>query len=53
VKDYPSSPNRILRKIALEGPLDEDQKTRLIQIADLCPVHKMISAGTRIHTTAV
>jgi putative redox protein len=53
VKDEPGSPNRILRKISLEGPLDEDQKARLIQIADLCPVHKMISAGTKIYTTSV
>jgi len=53
VKDDPTAPYRIIRKIHLEGPLDEEQKTRLIQIANLCPVHKMVSTGTRIETTSV
>jgi putative redox protein len=50
VKDEPNSPNRIVRKIELLGPLDEDQKKRLLQIADLCPVHKMLSAGVNIQS---
>lgn len=50
VKDDPGSPYRIVRTIHLNGPLDNDQKARLIQIADLCPVHKMVSSGTRIET---
>jgi len=53
VKDDPTAPYRIIRKIHLEGPLDEEQKTRLIQIANLCPVHKMVSTGTRIETTSI
>jgi len=50
VKDSPNSPNRIVRTIALKGPLDEEQKIRLIQIADLCPVHKMLSGGIKIES---
>ena len=50
VKDKPTSPSRIIRKISLTGLLDDDQKARLIQIADLCPVHKMLSAGVKIQT---
>jgi putative redox protein len=50
VKDYPAAPYRIVRTIRLIGPLDEEQKTRLIQIADLCPVHKMLTRGTEVHT---
>jgi putative redox protein len=53
VKDDPGFPNRIVRKIELLGPLDEEQKARLIQIADLCPVHKMISAGVKIQSQLV
>ena len=50
VKDEPGAPTRIIRKIEISGLLDEDQKARLIQIADLCPVHKMISSGIKIDT---
>jgi putative redox protein len=50
VKDEPTSVSRIIRKIELIGLLDDDQKARLIQIADLCPVHKMISVGVKIQT---
>lgn len=53
VKDDPGSPYRIVRKIHLSGPLSDEQKSRLIQIADLCPVHKMVSGGTNIQTTAI
>lgn len=50
VKDDPHGPSRIVRKIELSGPLDEEQKARLLQIADLCPVHKMLSAGVKIES---
>lgn len=41
-KDSDSGPV-IERKIQLTGPaLDEDQKARLLQIADACPVHKLL-----------
>lgn len=29
--------------IAFEGPLDEEQKKRLLAIADRCPIHKALS----------
>lgn len=38
------------REIALEGPLDEEQRARLMEIADRCPVHKTLSAGVVIET---
>jgi len=31
--------------IACEGPLDDTQRARLIQIANACPVHKAITRG--------
>ena len=38
------------REIALEGELDGDQRQRLLQIADRCPVHRTLEASSRIDT---
>jgi putative redox protein len=38
------------REIKLTGPLDEDQKARLMDIADRCPVHRTLTTGSRIET---
>jgi putative redox protein len=42
--------DRIEREIEIEGPLDEDQKQRLLQIADRCPVHKTLTSEVEITT---
>ncbi|MBE9099527.1 OsmC family protein [Vacuolonema iberomarrocanum] len=34
----------------LEGELSDEQKQRLLVIADKCPIHKMLSANVDIHT---
>lgn len=39
------------RVLELEGPLDETQKNRLLEIADKCPVHKTLHAPVKIETT--
>ncbi len=39
------------REIHLEGPLDTDQRAKLLEIADKCPVHKTLEASSRIETT--
>jgi len=39
------------RKITLEGDLSEEQKTKLLQIADKCPVHKTLHSKTQVITT--
>lgn len=39
------------RELALSGPIDEAQRTRLLEIADRCPVHRTLSAGSRVVTT--
>ncbi|MEJ7616395.1 MAG: OsmC family protein [Pyrinomonadaceae bacterium] len=36
--------HRIERTINLEGPLTAEQKTRLLEIAHKCPVHKTLSS---------
>ncbi len=39
------------REIALDGSLDEDQRARLLAIANRCPVHLTLSARIDIRTT--
>lgn len=46
----PASGNDLARSISLEGPLDEDQRSRLLQIAEACPVHKLLTGEVRIAT---
>lgn len=41
---------RILRQIHIEGALDDDQRARLMEIADKCPVHKLVTLPTRVVT---
>lgn len=38
------------RIISLGGPLDGEQRARLMEIADRCPVHRTLSAGAAIET---
>jgi putative redox protein len=42
--------DRIERTIALEGPLDDAQRARLIEIADKCPVHRTLTSEVEIRT---
>lgn len=42
--------DRIERIIAIEGDLDEDQRTRLMEIADKCPVHRTLKSEVWIET---
>ncbi len=38
------------REILLEGNIDQETRNRMMQIADMCPVHKTLSQGARITT---
>ena len=38
----------IRRRIRLRGPLDADQRRRLMEIADRCPVSRTLRASPRI-----
>jgi uncharacterized OsmC-like protein/esterase/lipase len=44
--------DQIERVIAMEGPLDAEQRKRLIEIADKCPVHRTLTSEVRILTSA-
>ncbi len=38
------------RELRLEGDLTEDQRTRLLEIADKCPVHRTLEHGAKVET---
>ena len=40
------------RAITIEGELDDDQRQRLMEIADRCPVHKTLKETSEIRTIA-
>jgi putative redox protein len=43
--------SRFDRKISLKGNLSEEQTNKLLDIANHCPVHKILSNTISIHTT--
>src|SRR6185295_8098266 len=45
--------DRIEREIALGGPLDAEQRARLLAIADRCPVHRTLTSEIDIRTRLV
>jgi putative redox protein len=40
----------IEREIALAGDLDEEQRARLMEIADKCPVHRTLHSEVQVRT---
>lgn len=43
--------DRIERVIALEGALDPAQRQRLLEIANMCPVHRTLTSEIKIETS--
>ena len=43
--------SRIERELELQGALDDDQRARLLDIANKCPVHRTLTSVTTIDTT--
>lgn len=43
--------DRIRRVISFEGDLDDEQRSRLLEIANKCPVHRTLTSEIRIITT--
>lgn len=43
--------DRIERMIGLEGVLDPAQRQRLLEIADMCPVHRTLTSEIKIETS--
>ncbi|HEV7991153.1 MAG TPA: OsmC family protein [Gemmatimonadaceae bacterium] len=43
---------RVARRIELEGPLSDEQRKRLLQIADRCPVKQTLTRGIIVETVS-
>ena len=43
--------DEIERWLAFEGDLDDDQRARLLEIADKCPVHRTLTHEVKIRST--
>ncbi len=41
------------RRICFEGDLDDEQRARLFEIADRCPVHRTLTEGSTVSTSAM
>lgn len=50
-EEKPAKLDRFERHIRLDGALDGEQRTRLLEIANRCPVHRTLEADVRIETT--
>ncbi len=46
----PHATRRFEKSIRLGGPLDADQRRRIAEIADKCPVQQIVSGGAEIHS---
>lgn len=44
--------DRFARRLHLQGELSAEQRTRLIEIAERCPVHRTLERGSAIETAA-
>jgi putative redox protein len=42
--------DRIEREISLSGPLVEEQRARLLEMAERCPVHRTLTSEVSIRT---
>lgn len=51
VEDGDARVDHIDRDLELMGPLDAEQRARLAEIADRCPVHRTLTAGVRVTTS--
>ncbi len=45
--------DQIERSIELEGPLSDEQRQRLLEIANKCPVHRTLTSEVRIRNVLV
>ncbi|NNE39879.1 MAG: OsmC family protein [Marinicaulis sp.] len=46
----PHSPYLLEKTVSISGNLDDDQRNRVLEIADKCPVHKMLAHGVTVNS---
>jgi len=51
--EAPVGVDRIERDVELEGPLDDEQRERILAIADRCPVKQTLARGVRVVAAAI
>lgn len=49
--DQPVQIDRIERRLTFQGPLDDTQRNRLLEIAAKCPVHRTLKGTIQIEDT--
>ena len=49
-EDRPARLDQIERTLEISGPLTHEQRIKLAEIAERCPVHRTLDAGVRITT---
>ncbi len=49
-EDKPRKVDRFERVLHIDGDLDDDQRQRLLEIANRCPVHRTLQEEVEIHT---
>jgi putative redox protein len=49
--DKEGAESHIAREISFVGELSDEQKARLLEIADKCPIHKLLTSHISITTT--
>lgn len=47
----PADGNQIVRHIELHGELTPEQRERLLQVANACPIHKVLTGNIAIETS--
>lgn len=47
------SESQLSRKIKLEGDLTEEQKGKILEIANKCPIHKVLTSQIKIATEVI
>lgn len=52
-RDEATNTTRIMRKLQLPDHLPEEQRARLLQVANSCPVHKILTNPISIETSLV
>ncbi|HWY36341.1 MAG TPA: OsmC family protein, partial [Nitrosopumilaceae archaeon] len=50
-RDEGKNISSFIRKIHFTGDLEEEQRKRLLEIADKCPIHKALSGQIHIETS--
>lgn len=46
----PETGNDIVRRISIQGELNEEQRAQLLKVANACPMHKLLAGEIRIQT---